>query len=33
MSDGRMVEGKGGENFNKDLDVRWSHGGRPGGGS
>ena len=23
-----MVEGKGGENLNKDLDFRWSHGGR-----
>ena len=23
-----MVEGKGGESLNNDLDFRWSHGGR-----
>ena len=27
ISDGRMVEGKGG-GLNKDFDFRWSHGGR-----
>ena len=50
ISDGRMVEGKAGENLNesyiseiarwkarggnlnKELDVRWSHGGRKRGG-
>ena len=26
-----MVEGKGGESLNKDLDFRWSHGGRQRG--
>ena len=27
-----MVEGEGGGNLNKDLDFRWSHGGRQRGG-
>ena len=26
-----MVEGKGRESLNKDLDFRWSHGGRQRG--
>ena len=32
ISDGRMVKGKRGGRLNKELDVRWSHGGRQTGG-